>query len=94
VKISAVLCGLLLLIGWLIGGLGAPARSDADCQAAIDWRRTAGGWENAACWREPPPPESPRLHPGVVASFCLLASLLALTAGSRGDEPTAGPTRS
>ncbi|HEY1603771.1 MAG TPA: hypothetical protein VGG64_29480 [Pirellulales bacterium] len=44
------------------------------------WRRTVSGWEHVPQWNSPGPSEEPILHPLLVTSLLLAASLLALSA--------------
>ncbi len=85
---------LLLLAGWSIARYGAPIEPSRPTSDAIAWRRTQTGWENAANWQTDQVPRPKPLHPGVVASFCLLASLLALASFSASPDNPELPTPS
>jgi hypothetical protein len=71
---------LLALAGWMSVRVGAPIAQPPTTPVEVSWRRTATGWENAGEWSPEAFRRGDLLHPGLVASFCLLASLLALTA--------------
>ena len=44
-----------------------------------EWRRMAGGWERIASWRPPARADEPAVHPLLLASLELTASLVALS---------------
>lgn len=93
-KIIWALLVLLLLAGWSIARYGAPIEPSRPTCDAIAWRRTQTGWENAANWQTDQVARPKPLHPGVVASFCLLASLLALASFSAPPDNPELPTPS
>jgi hypothetical protein len=82
VKIIAALLFALLLTGWLVAQSGKTVSQAAQGSEPVAWRRTEKGWENAANWWNEEIGTAKPLHPSVLASFCLLASLLALAAFS------------
>ena len=63
----------------------APPEAPRTAPLADDWRRTAHGWERSGRWEEAQLKSPPRrnLHPTLVASFCLLASIWALLGFSK-----------
>jgi hypothetical protein len=79
---------LLTLAGWLCVQIGAPVSQPPPSPTEVSWRRTANGWENAGEWTPELFRRQEPLHPGLIASFCLLASLFALTAFA---EPAKAP---
>jgi len=79
---------LLALAGWLCVRIGRPVQTPSAAPAEVSWRRTATGWENAGEWSPELFRRQELLHPGLVASFCLLASLFALTAFAEPAKPT------
>jgi hypothetical protein len=51
------------------------------------WRRTQHGWESSESWPEPANNHAARIHPAIVASFQLLASLGGLLAFANRRPP-------
>lgn len=64
----------------------SPDRQRAFATLADDWRRTNDGWERSTTWNESPRastlPAASNLHPGLLASFQVLASIGSLLAFS------------
>ena len=86
---------LLLVVLWLGCVVDLPTWRTSDliptAEIADDWRRTANGWERSSTWKDSQhanelPPAS-NLHPGLLASFQILASVGSLLAFSNRDEP-------
>ena len=69
-----------LFVILLVAGLSSViARAERPLQEASSWVRTADGWQRRTAIAEPREVAKP-IHPGLVASFQLGASLLALAA--------------
>jgi hypothetical protein len=74
---------------WLLVGVAALIWAGAELGSAAarptvdryEWRRMASGWERVATWR-PPEPVEPAVHPLLLASLELIASLVALSAAA------------
>lgn len=73
---------ILLGVGSLSCRLEGMAGSATSSPPALDWVRTADGWERPVQWHKTVP-HQPRLHPVVVAAGQILASVLALVAFGR-----------
>jgi len=71
---------VLLGIGWLAGEVELAAAAPSAGRVDTDWRRTRNGWERQSSWIEDTPPRRPALHPAMVGTFQLLASVAALIA--------------
>lgn len=74
---------LLLLVGWIATDL-PPLVSPAESMTTDLWRRTRNGWERAE-WLLPETAPTPLwLHPGVLATLQIAASVTAFTLFCRG----------
>ncbi|MGE3240151.1 MAG: hypothetical protein AB7G28_24545 [Pirellulales bacterium] len=78
---------LLLLVGaGLVSCRIEGHVSDAQAQRpAIDWVRTANGWERSSNWSPSLAPR-PAVHPLVIGAGQLLISMLALAAAARPES--------
>ena len=66
---------LLLAVGWVATDL-PPIVVPAECMSPDLWRRTNDGWERAEWLRPDPPATPPWLHPGLLATFQIVVSVV------------------
>jgi hypothetical protein len=74
---------VLVVVGWLAAEMPLPTAAEP-APSAVPWRRTRDGWEEAIWLSEDGAPIHPTLHPAVVATWQLFASMLVLAVFSRG----------
>lgn len=91
--VGCILLGLIVL-GWLGVAWELPGRSPSESEQfqAIQWRRTANGWERSDEWLAPPVAAVPRHpHPFIIGCFELLVSLGGLLYFAKPKSRQAGP---
>lgn len=76
---------LLLGVGTLSCRVAGTAAGEPVVPRAVQWVRTADGWERTDHWHDTTIAE-PRLHPAVVAAGQSLVSILGLIAFRRDDR--------
>lgn len=79
------LATVLVVLGWILSEVPL-ARTSLEEPASAAWRRTNDGWQRPSDWTTPPEIRHPNLHPLVVGTLELLASLAALVAFPSGSH--------